>query len=224
LKLLIAVITCHKNIYAPQKIRETWSDEYVRFFYGGGDRTALPDEVFLEVPDTYMGLPLKVQAAIKWAKENGYTHFFKCDDDAYVRLDRLLKSGFEKYYYVGMKVRAYVGGNYLEYMHGGAGYWLSPQSMDMVIAAPIFGKSEDGWVAKVLAEKGIKGKHDERLIYRRRVYKDPFPATPTPDNELITSAEFSPEEMHRVHRLWKGIDLTDAMSADEYKQYIRRSI
>jgi hypothetical protein len=213
---LIAVITCHKNENAAHAQRETWAHGApVKFFYGVGSRPQrFQDEVFLVAPDTYLGLPEKVQTMIRWAWLRGYTHIFKCDDDAYLVPSRLLQSGFEKF--------SYIGNMTLGYAHGGAGYWIDIAAMKALLVNPPVGKSEDGWVAGVLNQSGIVGHHDPRYQYTRRVYKDPFPEIPTPVNDIILAAEFTPEEMRTVHqRFLQRVDPTDAMSADEYKKYLK---
>ena len=216
---LIAVITCHKNESAVQAQRDTWAKQArgidIRFFYGiGAKRSPLPDEVFLNVLDNYSSLPHKVQHAVQWALSHGYNGVFKCDDDAYVVPERLS----------ALTMREYAGSyRAAGYMHGGAGYWLGSTSLQYVARAVVEGVSEDGWVAKVLFAHKVEAYDDARLVYRRRVYRDPFPETPTKENDLILSAEFAPEEMLAVHKQWLGkkkTDPTDNMSAAEYKKFL----
>ncbi len=215
---LIAVITCHKNESAAHAIRQTWAKNSsipVKFFFGVGNRPVrFSDEVFLDAPDTYLGLVEKIQMVVRWACVRGYTHVFKCDDDAYVVPERLLHSGFDKF--------AYSGNAKAGYAHGGAGYWINQPAMSALLLARPEGKSEDGWVASVLKQSGITPQHDERYTYTRRVYREPFPEIPSLDNDIILAAEFTPEEMRVVHRRWiSPADPTDAMSADEYKRYLK---
>jgi hypothetical protein len=220
---LIAVISCHKNMMATAAQRVTWADpKYpIKFFYGSGSKRApLPDEVFLDVPDTYVGLPYKVQAVMQWAKEHGFTEVFKCDDDVYLSPERLLKAGFENHQYVGMYIDRKSEQYPYGYMHGGAGYWLGCKAIDAVVSATVDRPSEDGWVANKVFEKGIAGYHSSRLKWVRRVYRDPFPETV---KDIILSAEFTPEELLKVHGM-RTIDPTDLMSADEYKRYLTEGI
>lgn len=215
---LIAVITCHKNQIAAHAQRTTWAAGHpVAFFYGAGNRSLqFSDEVFVPANDGYLSLPYKVQEMIRWALKYGYAPVFKCDDDAYVVPERLFSSDFLSQPYVG---------NFSEgYAHGGAGYGLSEDAMKVLASAPVFGKSEDGWVAKTLYRAGFSGEHDNRYQYVRRVHGDPLPTLPSADNDLISTAEFSPEEMKKVHRLWTNPpDPIEAMSADEYKKYLKGS-
>ena len=218
MKPLIAVITCHRNAPAVHAQRMTWAKSErgvdIKFFYGrGSERLPLPDEVFLDVPDNYVSLPYKVQECVRWALAHGYTGLFKCDDDTYVVPERVL-SELSTLSYVGSYQPA-------GYMHGGAGYWLDRVSMQYVAEAPVSGLSEDGWVSSVLFAKNVQAHNDARLVYQRRVYKDPFPETPTKENDLLLSAEFTPEEMYQVHKRWNRVsDPTDSMSASEYKKFL----
>lgn len=215
---LIAVVTCHKNRSQAQAQRDTWArNAPVKFFYGVGTPQH-QDDVILDVLDNYLSLPHKVQAAVKWAVKHGYTHVFKIDDDAYVDVERLLKSGFEQHPYIGKQVVQHS----TSYCHGGAGYWLDTRAMQAVIKAKVAGLSEDGWVAGALFPQGIVPYNDPRYVYSRRICGDPFPETPSPKNDVITSAEFVPEELRRVHRgRTQEVDPTDAMSADEYLKFLR---
>ncbi len=218
---LIAVITCHRNLMAAASQRETWAKNTpTRFFYGVGNRPLLyADEVYLPAPDTYVGLSYKVQEAIRWALRNGFTHFFKCDDDIYLSSERLFKSGFENFSYGGKHMFHPMCGTH-PYCHGGAGYWLDKQAMSIIADAPVDCISEDGWVANHLYKAGILPVDDFRYQYTRRVYKDPFPELPSQKNDLVAVAEFTPEEMGRVHRIVTR-DPTEEMSAAEYLKYLK---
>src|SRR5258708_33335820 len=106
MKILIAVVACHKRAHYTQFQRETWIQDVIgadcRFFYGRGSHSEpKSDEVVLDVPDDYEHLSEKVQAIFQYALANGYSFVFKVDDDAYVCPERLLKSGFEKHHYTG---------------------------------------------------------------------------------------------------------------------------
>lgn len=145
-----------------QACRETWVEDFrlfknvdVRFFYGkpaeGFPRQPLPDEVFLDVPDGYGGLPQKTVGLCKWATERDYEFIYKCDDDTAVYAERLL---------VEMMENAF---DYAGYLHanvcsGGPGYFLSRRAAEIVAT---YGKNngdvwaEDVWVSRVLARHGI---------------------------------------------------------------------
>ena len=226
MRLLIAVISCHKNATSAPVIRQTWAKSSladVKFFYGqGAKRMSQEDEIFLDVPDTYEGLPYKVQGAFRYALSQGYTHCFKCDDDVYLRPERIVSAGYEGLDYVGAYKRIEDSRYPNGFMHGGAGYCLSMKALNIISQSQVDQKSEDGWVANKLFEKGISGNNDSRLVWIRRVYKDPYPEVTSTSNDVILSGEFTPEEMVGVHHRWANpVDPTEAMSADEYKAYLR---
>jgi hypothetical protein len=188
-KVLIAVTTCHKFDYdmrsindclvlhrsgmdfktpRPPFIRATWWNDVPetvgkKFFYGRPSKVGLDDEVFLDVPDDYAHLPYKTRALCKWAFENGYTHLFKTDDDSFVYVDRLLKSGFEKYPWIGR----YNGGDFVA---GGPGYWLNREAMLIAATAPIPQQdwAEDIWISKMLQRSGFQPHFDPRYVDLRR--------------------------------------------------------
>lgn len=225
---LIAVMTCRANSRCADAQRATWAKASpipVRFFIGQAKspafaRRPLSDEIFLDCPDDYLNLPRKVQLAVYWARVNGFNGVFKCDDDVYLRPERVrFTSDYSGNLY------APKAGYPKGFCHGGAGYWLSQRAMDVVIVTPIpRGElSEDGFVANALAVQGITGKNDLRVTYTRRVQGDPMPETPWKDNLMISAAEFSASEMFKVHRAWSGVDTTDTMSADDYKRELKRA-
>jgi hypothetical protein len=182
----------------------------VKFFLGhlkkgGYPRATLPDEIFLNSPDTYEGLVHKVQAALRWVTNSGYGGVLKLDDDVYCcpeRLDVTALTGD----YVG-QLNPVKMGYPNGFCHGGAGYYLSKKACSIVASTPIPTKefSEDGFVANALAAKGILGKNDPRFQYTRRVFGDEIPAVPSPDNNLIATGEWhtlmgGKSELYAVHR------------------------
>ena len=215
MRALIAVITCHKNQIAAEAIRQTWaktSPYDVRYFFGIGNRPLrFADEVFLGVPDTYLGLSTKVKAAIDWAHSRGYDYLLKCDDDSYVVPSRIEFSGN----HAGMLAS---GG----YIHGGAGYILSRHGMDILRQSHITDISEDKWVTDTLNRAGIRSENRDTHVYQRRVFGDEFPPVPTGENHIAVSAEYAPQELYAVHNRFMNAAriAEDEMSADEYKQYL----
>jgi hypothetical protein len=164
-KPLIMVMCNHKNHDRPAAIRNTWAQDtngIVKFFFGKTNDTCrmqYPDEVFLDVPDDYESLPLKVQAAFKWAVDHGYTNSLKIDDDTYVVPSRLLTSGFEAHDWIG-RINHQPDGHYCS---GGSGYWLSKRAMEIVANA----KLDDDWaedrsIGRILRNAGIKPQNDKR--------------------------------------------------------------
>lgn len=155
MRTLIAVTTCHKRRDQADAQRTTWAEgcKDVRFFIGGGEPER-PDEVVLNVDDSYQGLPQKVQGACHWALDNGYDRILKLDDDVYVVMDRLIKqltdeSSWQEPEYIGnFRMR---NGNYPADYASGFAYLLSGRAL-MTIAKASFtcDTMEDRWVGNTL--------------------------------------------------------------------------
>jgi hypothetical protein len=177
MRILLAITSCHPRAPIRQTIRETWLRDLdparadYRFFIGRPRPSSGPsDEVYLECEDTYAALTSKTHALARWALAAGYDWLFKCDDDTYVRPDRLLSSGFERDDYSG-----FIGGRWgnlpgsggreivYAYAQGGAGYWLSRRALALVADHLLTGEyCEDCAVGKTLALHGIAPIHDAR--------------------------------------------------------------
>ena len=222
MRALIAVITCHKNQIAAEAIRQTWaktSPYDVRFFFGVGNRPVrFSDEVFLGVPDTYIGLPVKVHGVIDWAHSRGYDYMLKCDDDSYVVPSRIQFSGN----HAGLWVPPDNGKP--GYIRGGSGYVLSRHSMEILRRSHVSGISEDLWVTETLQRAGVSSENRDTHVCEVRTYGDPFPEIPTPGNDITVSAEYAPQELYKVHKEFLNAErlAEDRMSADEYKKYLMR--
>ena len=139
MKPLIAIHACHKYSDLRQAVRETWVAKWghlidIKFFVGqpAGDE---PDVVYLDCPDDFWSLGLKNSGSSRYARAHGYTNLFKCDDDTFVHVPRLLSSGFEQWEYTGRRCQA----NNFVYAQGGAGYWIGPRLID------VMADISDGW-------------------------------------------------------------------------------
>ena len=79
MKILIAVVNCHKRLAYQQAIRNTWlplvSGADVRFFLGPANREPKADEVFLYCDDSYQGLPPKFAASCVGRMSTALTTF-----------------------------------------------------------------------------------------------------------------------------------------------------
>jgi len=168
--VLIAIIACHAMTQRIKDVRDSWIPEIkgradYKFFFGrtkDTGRMQYPDEVFLDVDDSYNGLPDKIKAVCKWSLEHGYKHVFKVDDDVLVFPDRLLRSGFRSHDFIG-SFRGPSGGYLAGYPSGGPGYWLSEKAMRIVADAKPNGDwAEDRFVGNALAQAGIKCHNDQR--------------------------------------------------------------
>lgn len=109
-KLLIAIMSCQKNRATQQRaVFETWVRDVsagidVCVFEGGHDGTARRSGHRVQLPcdDSYAALAVKMHEFLSFAlREFEFDFIFKCDDDTYVHLPRLLRSGFEAYDYFG---------------------------------------------------------------------------------------------------------------------------
>lgn len=110
-KALLGLMTCHRYDYRMGRmrhylnhpvldrrsaIRETWLQDVdidFKWFFGAipddmPHREPEPDEVFLDVPDSYLYLVLKVKAMVKWALDHDYSRIFKVDDDVMIQWDK----------------------------------------------------------------------------------------------------------------------------------------
>lgn len=174
-KVLIAVPAAQKyeyqrhNLSVPRVIdgrvsavRETWMDDvrkfpYVdaKFFYGQPVRDAVGDEVFVNAPDDYEGLSVKVKEICRYALAMGYSHLVKADDDTVIYLDRLLRSGFDAVDQMGYFGCTHAPGRCSCYATGMC-YTLNRRCMELVVKAPITHWAEDLWVGSVLRAAGIR--------------------------------------------------------------------
>jgi len=195
--ILIGVMSCERDSAngCHDAIRRTWVTRMVpeldyKIFVGHGTRALAPDEIRLDVPDSYECLPEKSQAMRKWSLEHGYDHMFKADRDTYLSPKRLLASGFENYDYSG-HFPMYPQEGYLPadghdlseycdvrgvypYCSGGCGYWTSKRAMEAIVAAPLDGKrldnkgnpAEDLWIPNILFPLGMRGYHNSRYGFK----------------------------------------------------------
>jgi len=195
--VLIAVVTCESRKAQAEAQRKTWvplvQNAVVKFFLAKQNRDPLPDEVFLDVPDDYKSLPLKVQAMIQWAVAHGFQSVFKCDDDCFVFPNRLLD----------LKPKAEYGGNVMEpgAWCSGFGYWLGRDALEYLAAAPrpFLALREDRWVGGVLASKGIRPVQ----VLGIEPSNKPNPCEML-NGQSVCVAEFTPEQMWRAHRGRQG--------------------
>jgi hypothetical protein len=122
-----------------------------------------PDEIALDVPDTYPYLSHKTRAKIKWGVEREYDVIFRSDTDTYIRVPRLFTSGFEQYDYVGEG--SDLSGGLPGYAFGGTGVWLSRRCCELLQDAPLTCLADDVWIADVLKPHGITVKHMPNFAY-----------------------------------------------------------
>lgn len=171
-KVLISVKSCHRDRYMHPRILETWGSlvQYydwidLRFFIG---RPAPPYLTSNEVPvacaDDYASLTSKVDAVLNWfLTVPEYTHIFICDTDTYVDVAKLATAFTGHEQYVGFTGMNAIHGA----AHGGPGYWLSRQAVEVVIRLATRDSiqstaQDEWWVYEQLYKVGIHPVHDER--------------------------------------------------------------
>jgi Galactosyltransferase len=194
-RLLIAVINCHSRDDWQQAIRYTWlalapEGVDVRFFRGrGAGREPFSDEVFLDCDDSYMGLPEKVQGAMKWGYDHDYDFVMKCDDDVVMDPVKLADSGFASCDYSGRGNRppkittvkvtlnrpltshttpVNTSTDHEYWVPYGFCYIVSRKCMECLIAAtlPEGSNDDEKWVARILHNNGVdlSSNHKYKLV------------------------------------------------------------
>jgi hypothetical protein len=150
--------------------------------------------------DDYYDLRNKMRWLFRWFSANPensrYTHIFKCDDDTFLHVDRLLELDLKGYDYVG---RAINGG----FAAGGAGYILSqytariaadlirPKNIAAYMQKGRWGNNEDEEVGRIMRECGIE-LYDCRLLHHGN------DGRPAPTNNSISGHHIQPEYMRRI--------------------------
>lgn len=207
-------MSANQPLYAArrQAQRDTWlktSSVDYRFFVGG----AAPerDVINLDVADDYNNFPLKVQAAVRWARQSGYQRMVKLDDDVYMRPERLDDAYPKPVEYVG-RVRGPSGKKPAPYCSGFT-YVLGMEAMDVVMSAEWDGsKDEDQWVGNLLLAAGIYPRADYRFVIeislpnsnRAVTNSTSSPEGPRMGNSIISSSEYGPDvntadSMYQAH-------------------------
>lgn len=202
-QILIGVLSCRAYEERRQKCLATWVPEIqaceidLMFLVGGGAGAPRREGnvLHLPCPDDYPSLPQKVQQFYRWALENcEFDYVFKCDDDTYVRADRLLAFKTDDRDYIGSEWTPGVG-----YASGGAGYWLSRRATTIVAEALTAHPkgAEDVLVGRYLCQAGVPFHNDLRFVAFGNDTR-----RPTPENDIITThACDMPWKAHRTEFL-----------------------
>jgi len=176
MKILIGILGCKRERFMNQVIRETWLEllpfvqhryphdqiEY-RFFLGRGNEDPQPDEVILDADDSAHGLTEKVQTMFNWSLDRNVDYLYRCDNDTYVCLPRLLRSDFARYNVMNR--------------YGGCGIWLSQKAMSHLVMCPLQdrGLIDDHWITD-----------NYGLDFQDERYATMFGDGPTLHNDSIT--------------------------------------
>lgn len=176
MRVLIAIVSCARDKDSHELIRQTWAKDVIvdyKFFVGRGCETYRLDEILLDVPDDWDGLPRKTQAVCRYAVQHDYDFIFKCDTDSYVHVPRLLDSGFEKYHYSGCCGETENVYPDSCFPANGGGYWLSQRSFKYLAENMNLGlgKNCEDWCVflSLMKGAGIFVHHDPRYMANRSV-------------------------------------------------------
>jgi hypothetical protein len=219
---VILIMSCLRDVVngANQACRETWLAPAregtlpvpYRFVIGRNPGfKPLADEIVVDAPDDYEGLPWKGIEARKWALSQGFTHVFKCDTDTYVHIPRLLASGFEGHGFTGViRVSPKPGyGEDGQFVSGGCGYWTGPVATRLVAdSCSDCSSAEDVHVSRLLWRNGIRCWSDWRYSNAPGDHGEDGACLPT--NDLITvhlsrgTANYDPGWMREAHRRRMG--------------------
>jgi hypothetical protein len=217
--LLIAITSCHQNRAMRDLCRRGWLKRWMHqypgaaysFFVGRGDGEVEPDVVKLDVDDGYHYLNHKTRAIMRFAVQRNPQpkYIFKCDDDTWVHLPRLLELVSHlpaTAQYVGdnhgYRCRRWYQNQMHDYAHGGAGYLL-----DLPTAQAVAEKLQVQWgtscedleVGRLMRHLRVSLISDSRFQFD---WVDSY-TVPRPCNELITAHYVTSEErLHVVEQNW----------------------
>ena len=197
-KILIGICSCDRFSERRRAIRETWLRNLpfginVLFFSGDAGETDEPGLVSLPVEDSYEQLAAKVHCFYRYALEHyDFEYLFKCDDDTYVRPERLCRLPRSGVDFLG-SMQVLQG-----YAQGGAGYLMSrPMVKHFASETVTANRPEDVFFTERAIASGMALGSTERL----QGYGDQVPEV---DNEIVTGHWLGPFEMKRVHAGFTG--------------------
>ena len=196
--------------------RETWMRDakaagVLAVFLMGSERgpTLESDKLHLPCPDAYRSLTMRTRAFCQWAlTRNDWDYLYKCDDDTYVHIDRLLNYSTQSRDYIGAEWSPGVN-----YASGGAGYLLSRAAAARIAERMRWaGGAEDKLVGRVLRRAKIPLHAEPRFVpFGRGNDSAPefaaameaagydWPFVPTPDNDLISTHAIPAAEFYPIH-------------------------
>lgn len=137
-----------------EAVRDTW-------FKDVGAHKNVTAKLFtgkeLDVEEGHVHLPHKMRAVCRWMVDNNFDLMFRPDDDTFVRVDRLVRQGFEI-------TSDYAGIDEGGFIIGGPGVWLSRRACELLSTAEVPSYSvewrDDAWIGDVLRSHGIKPGND----------------------------------------------------------------
>lgn len=201
-KIALAIKSCHRYAERRAAQQETWLQTWPHDFYyliGKPYATPVADALHCDVSDAFADIAPKILHACRYALEQNTEHLVVCDDDTYIRPERLLASGFEKFDYFG-----FLRVSLLDYNKGipyaqGSCYTLSARAMErIVLAADIMqpGIIDDGAVGQALIGK-------VPFTHAHLFNPGPEPEPVLPSNEWISMHKALPPVMRQLHYPWR---------------------
>jgi hypothetical protein len=197
-RMIIGVLTAAKHEARRAAVRNTWGRDAAAhlecdlvFLIGDPtlDRARREGDVlYLPCPDDYDSLPQKTRKFCIWALEQpDWQYLFKCDDDTYVHVERLLA--------VREWPTAIVGGKHTDdgHFHGGAGYTINRPAAQAIAEHLTAAKGLEDWKARdAIHRAGLRFSLDHRLCWDKS-------RMPTRLNGSITCHYASPVRMRLIH-------------------------
>jgi len=216
MRKLIAIMTCDAKRAWADAQRQTWVKDIVargyadvKFFLGTMPRIGArckEDEIYLDCPDDYRGIPLKVKAICEWSREHCYDFTAKVDDDVYMIPDRLPYLPLMLGDYIG-RFRSPYGKVYPPHFASGFAYWLSARAAAHVADTPWNGDwMDERFVATVLARHGIFGYNDSASYCVAGPHLKAIDVLQHPKLSRGTAfCEYGPSDMLEMHKVLGGL-------------------
>lgn len=204
-KLVIGVLSAEHLHERRNAVWETWGVDGTKLpgvdvvFLIGDPTSLMPYRrgncLYLPCPDDYESLPQKTRWFCLWALCHTQSKFlFKCDDDTYVHVPRLIAAIDNKEWRKPVVARRNQIDRYR--IHGGAGYLLSRRAA-MAIAARLetLQGLEDWSAGEALRESGLRVHNERRFNFWR--YN-----VPQPKNNVITTHYCQPTKLRLIHAMF----------------------
>ncbi|HEX4872919.1 MAG TPA: glycosyltransferase [Nevskiaceae bacterium] len=175
--LLVAIVSCEKNLDRQNAIRQTWLQDLRRghvshvFVIGrpGQPTQWVGDTLYLDCPDSYEYLASKVQALCRYVIEHtGFSHLCKLDDDTVVNPERLLAAPYDEFHYLGGGVAGGQGTSFDWH----AGKCENPQLHDIPYESPDRGHWYGGQFGYFLDRPAMQAVVEAGEAMRRSLYED----------------------------------------------------
>jgi hypothetical protein len=212
-RLIIAVVGCRAYFTRLATVRASWAtqahDDVEIVYVVGRGGTAMPDWVTeLDAPDDYEGLPIKVHALHRWLRDRDFAWLFKCDDDSFVVVDRVLAVAR------GMAPGVFLGAPdfHPNFAGGGAGYIMTRDASRRLADDPEPAPGpEDVHYSHRLIGLGYEFRATSRLRHRSRDED-----LPRPGNDIATCHWMSPLRLRERHDDMAGIVRDPALAQAHY--------